>query len=117
MPVTCTAWLIASFGVIGLPLTGGFWSKWYLAQGTIEAGEPLLLAAILVGSLLAMGYLLPPVIRAFSAPSPDTADAAPSDSGEGPRTALGALIVTALLSVLLFFAVGPLHSLITGAID
>jgi len=33
MPVTMTAFFIGSLSVIGLPPTGGFFSKWYLALG------------------------------------------------------------------------------------
>jgi multicomponent Na+:H+ antiporter subunit D len=124
MPITLTAWVVASLCVIGMPLTGGFWSKWYLAQGTLEAGEPLLLGVVLLGSLLAMGYLLPPAIRAFyaaDAESEHLIDArspalAPAHGAEGahgaaalrrfeaPWMSLAALTFTAVLSVLLFFA-------------
>lgn len=123
MPITFTAWFVASLCVIGMPLTGGFWSKWYLARGTLEAGEPLLLAVVLVGSLLAMGYLLPPVIRAFYSPAADappgaehgtaslghvagTDQLAAATAGrlEAPWPSLAAVTVTSALSVLLFLA-------------
>jgi multicomponent Na+:H+ antiporter subunit D len=113
MPITFGAWLVASFAVIGLPLTGGFWSKWYLAQGTLEANEPVLLAAVLLGSLLAMGYLLPPVIRAFYVPAPEAPAATGAPFGaEAPLAALLAIAVTATLSVLLFFGAQPVISLL-----
>jgi multicomponent Na+:H+ antiporter subunit D len=122
MPITLTAWIVASLCVIGMPLTGGFWSKWYLARGTLEAGEPLLLAVVLVGSLLAMGYLLPPAIRAFYAPLEpraahaavsETADAPTEESpprlgAEAPRASLAALTATAVAALLLFFAAPPI---------
>jgi multicomponent Na+:H+ antiporter subunit D len=122
MPITLTAWIVASLCVIGMPLTGGFWSKWYLARGTLEAGEPLLLAVVLVGSLLAMGYLLPPAVRAFYAPlgpgaahppGSETAHAPTEESprrlgAEAPRASLAALSVTAVAALLLFFAAPPI---------
>ena len=36
MPVTMTAFFIASLSIIGLPPLGGFWSKWFLALGTLD---------------------------------------------------------------------------------
>jgi len=126
MPITLAAWFVASLCIIGLPLTGGFWSKWYLAQGALEAGQPLMLAVVLLGSLLAMGYLLPPVIRAFYPTTPQPEDPHGSDaaaehgttphatSAEAPRTSLLALVTTATLSVLLFFAVQPMLRFLSG---
>jgi multicomponent Na+:H+ antiporter subunit D len=114
MPITLTAWIVASLAVIGMPLTGGFWSKFYLAQGALAAGEPVLFAVVLVGSLLALGYLLPPAVKAFYAPleAPAAAGLSPADvqgggrRAEAPWPSLVALTTTAALSVLLFFA-GP----------
>jgi multicomponent Na+:H+ antiporter subunit D len=99
MPFTFTAWIVASLCVIGLPLTGGFWSKWYLAGGAFDAGEPWLVAVILLGSLLAMGYLLPPAIRAFYARTPATAEPV-----RAPWPSLAAIGCTAAGTVMLFFA-------------
>jgi multicomponent Na+:H+ antiporter subunit D len=114
MPVTMTAWLVASAGVIGLPLTGGFWSKWYLARGTLEAGEPLMLAVILVGSLLAVGYLVPPAVRAFYAAPEIAAEPLRGKRYEAPWPSLAALSLTATLSVLLFFAAEPVFAFLEG---
>lgn len=117
MPVTVTAWIVASLCVIGLPLTGGFWSKWYLAQGAMDAGQPIMMIVILLGSLLAVGYLLPPAIRAFSSPPPD-ADAVASAvaSGEAPRASLIAISVTASMTVVLFFAAQPVLTFLRGLV-
>lgn len=115
MPVTLSAWIIASLCVIGMPLTGGFWSKWYLGQGALAAGEPVLLAVILLGSLLAMGYLLPPAIRAFyPARNGAPPDLPPKQRPEAPWTSLLALSITALLSVALFFAAQPMRHFLTA---
>lgn len=115
MPITVTAWIVASLAIIGLPLTGGFWSKWYLAQGAWAAGEPLMLAVILIGSLLAVGYLLPPAIRAFyTAPTGVAATRSGVLAREAPRSSLIALCTTALLSVLLFFVARPVLSFLGG---
>src|SRR5690606_25955944 len=117
MPITFTAWIVASLCVIGMPLTGGFWSKWYLANGALDAGQPLMMAVVLLGSLLAMGYLLPPAIRAFygtpaggsaeadphASPASDAHVAPPESHGrsaalEAPWPSLVALTLTAVVS-------------------
>lgn len=115
MPVTMTAWTVASLCVIGMPLTAGFWSKWYLARGALEAGEPLMLIVILAGSLLAMGYLLPPAIRAFFPPrGQEPASEIATLESEGPWTSLLALSLTAAISVLLFFTAEPVFRFLEG---
>lgn len=111
MPVTMVAWVVASLSVIGMPFTGGFWSKWYLAQGSIEAGHYLMTAVILLGSLLAVGYLLPPAIRAFRKPDRGSEHVVAADR---PWPSVLALAVTALASVLLFFAAPAILSLLGG---
>src|SRR5690606_29936516 len=112
MPITLTAWVVASLCVIGLPLTGGFWSKWYLAHGALAAGEPFMMGVILLGSLLGLAYLLPPAIRAFYAPPADSMDALVAGP-EAPWPSLLAVIVTATMTVLLFFAVQPVFELLS----
>ena len=58
MPFTTIAFLIGSLSIIGLPPMGGFWSKWYLALGAMEAGEIAVVAILLISSLLNVVYLL-----------------------------------------------------------
>lgn len=50
MPVTFIAALIAVFGMIGVPLTSGFVSKWLLYKGLILDGHPFLAFIALVGT-------------------------------------------------------------------
>ncbi|MCI8422411.1 MAG: proton-conducting membrane transporter [Lawsonibacter sp.] len=60
---------IASLSLVGIPPTGGFLSKWMLAQGALDAGLGLLsyggIAILMVSALLTAGYLLPIVTQAF----------------------------------------------------
>ena len=56
MPVTTTVFLIAGLSMIGVPGTVGFTSKWYLALGSIDAGQWLFAVIILVSSLLNLVY-------------------------------------------------------------
>lgn len=62
MPVTAVAFLVCAFSVIGLPPFGGFFSKFLVIMGTIQAGEIWLAGAALFIAVLTMYYLL----RVFS---------------------------------------------------
>ena len=59
MPLTSFAFVIAGLSLIGVPLTAGFISKWYLIQAVLQ--EPglgiLLTILILVSSLMAVVYV------------------------------------------------------------
>lgn len=74
MPITIWCYTIVSLGLIGIPPTGGFVSKWYLAQGalTAEIGAFSYVgpAILLVSALLTAGYLLPITMKGFF-PGPD----------------------------------------------
>ncbi|MBV1709289.1 MAG: hypothetical protein KMY54_05475, partial [Erysipelothrix sp.] len=65
MPVTMVVFAIAAMGMIGIPGTNGFMSKLYLSFAVLGAGQPLLLAVILLSSYLNAVYYLPIVISAF----------------------------------------------------
>lgn len=56
MPVTTTVFLIAGLSMIGVPGTVGFTSKWYLALGSINAGQWIFVVVILISSLLNIVY-------------------------------------------------------------
>jgi multicomponent Na+:H+ antiporter subunit D len=52
MPVTMTAFTIGALSMIGVPPTAGFFSKWYLILGAIDAGRYHFMAALLFSSLV-----------------------------------------------------------------
>jgi multicomponent Na+:H+ antiporter subunit D len=56
MPITAACAVIAGLSMIGIPPTAGFFSKWYLLEGAVAAGQPVLVAAILIGTVLALAY-------------------------------------------------------------
>ena len=57
MPLTMAAFVVAGLGLIGVPGTAGFVSKWFLIQGAAEAGHWWLVAVIVVSSVLAVFYV------------------------------------------------------------
>lgn len=69
MPATFGCLAVFSLGLVGIPPFAGFLSKWYLAQGSLAAGLPVLdwmgPAVLLLSALLTAGYLFPIVINGF----------------------------------------------------
>ena len=67
LPITMTCFALASVSLIGLPVTGGFTAKWYMAAGALGLGGLGLfgVAVLMVSALLTAGYLLPIVTDAF----------------------------------------------------
>jgi len=57
MPLTMAAIVIGGLSLIGVPLTVGFVSKWYLILATLENGWWPVAILILLGSLLAVVYV------------------------------------------------------------
>ena len=57
MPYTMAAFLVAGLSLVGVPLTVGFVSKWYLILGAMEKDWWLVAGLILLSSLLAVIYL------------------------------------------------------------
>ncbi len=52
MPITMAAFTVGAFSMIGVPPTAGFFSKWYLILGGIEAGHWEYVIALLFSSLV-----------------------------------------------------------------
>ena len=52
MLVTMAAFTVGALSMIGVPPTAGFFSKWYLILGAIDAGRYHFMAALLVSSLV-----------------------------------------------------------------
>lgn len=65
MPWTMAAFSLAALGLIGTPPLSGFVSKWWIGVGMVEADQPLYLAVLLGGALLAAAYLMPIVYTAW----------------------------------------------------
>jgi multicomponent Na+:H+ antiporter subunit D len=109
MPITMAGFLVASLSVVGLPPLGGFWSKWFLALGALDAQQLLMFAVLLVSSLLNVAYLLTIPMRAFF--SRDDHDVGVAGVREAPASCVSALLLTAAGSVVLFAVPGPVYQL------
>jgi multicomponent Na+:H+ antiporter subunit D len=99
MPWTMAAFVTAGLSMIGVPLTVGFVSKWYLVVGALEAGLWPVAVLILASSLLALIYVWRVVEVAYFR---EPADDAPT-AVEAPFSLLGPIWVLAGATV--FFGI------------
>ena len=68
MPVIFTLFTVVSLGLIGIPPTGGFISKWYLAGGAMTLDNAFAWigpAVLLISAILTAAYLLTVTVRGF----------------------------------------------------
>jgi multicomponent Na+:H+ antiporter subunit D len=70
MPWTMAAFVVGGLSLIGVPLTAGFVSKWFLISAALEKGSWSLAALIVATSLLAMMYVWRVVEVAYFRPAP-----------------------------------------------
>ncbi len=99
MPLTMAAFVVAGLGLMGVPGTAGFISKWYLALGAIDAGWTFLVFLIVLSSLIAVVYIGRVIeVAYFREPS-----VAVSETSDPPLTMLIPLLLLALATIYLGF--------------
>ncbi len=69
MPWTFMAIVLGGLSLIGVPLTVGFISKWYLILASIEQGLWPIVVVVIIGSLLAVVYIWRIVEAAYFKPA------------------------------------------------
>ena len=119
MPVTLWCWTIASLGLIGIPPTGGFVSKWQLATGSLAMGGGIASVLgpviLIISALLTAAYLLPVTINGFFPGSGFDYEGHPvCEAGMKMKVSMIALAALVVLSGI--FA-GPVLSWAAGAIN
>jgi multicomponent Na+:H+ antiporter subunit D len=65
MPWTTAAFTVGALSMVGVPPAVGFFSKWYLALGTIKNSNWIFLAVILASSLLNAVYFFRVIERVY----------------------------------------------------
>ena len=110
MPLTMTAFTVASLSLIGLPPFSG-WSKWLMFEAALDADRGIFVLVLALATLLSVAYLLPIPLRAFLRAAPGTL---PARVSEAPATCLVAIAFTALLCFATFFFPDPAFALLAG---
>jgi len=108
MPVTAACAVVAALSMVGVPPAGGFFSKWYLLEGSLAAGEPVLAAVLLAGSLLGAVYMYRLTERVWFA------GAERRERGEAPAPVVAGLVVLAVASVAVGVASAPIVARVLG---
>lgn len=104
MPITMTAFFLGSLSVIGLPPAGGLLSKLLMVRGAMQAGMFWVLVVYLVSSFLNAAYFLPIVYQAFFCKEEDSMFE--NKIKEAPLFCVLPLVITATISIILFFSPG-----------
>ncbi len=69
MPYTMAAFVAAGLSLVGVPLTAGFVSKWYLVLAALQGDTWFVVALVLIGSLIALIYIWRVVEAAYFLPA------------------------------------------------
>jgi multicomponent Na+:H+ antiporter subunit D len=96
MPLTMTGFALLALSMVGIPPTAGFFSKWYLVLGSLEADNVVLAVVIGSSSLLTAVYFLRLFERIFVIEPEEALVAAASEPG--PRI-VGTVAVLSLAVV------------------
>ncbi len=112
MPVTMAALVVAALSMIGVPPTCGFFSKWYLLLGGIEAGQWLYVGALIFSSLVNAVLFFRVIEIAYFRTSEGDANvegpAAEPVREEAPAMMLQPLVAAAAALIAVGLVTGPL---------
>jgi multicomponent Na+:H+ antiporter subunit D len=61
-PLAAAGFIVGAITMIGLPTSGGFISKIYLSVGALAAGQPMVVAVILISTVLTGLYFFPLIV-------------------------------------------------------
>ncbi len=108
MPLVLILFTAVSLGLIGIPPTGGFISKWYIAAGAMELPSVFAFvgpAVLLLSAILTAAYLLIVSIRGFFVPVAAHGADSPVPAA-GDRVRVGPLIWIPMLLLTLAVVAG-----------
>ncbi len=110
MPFTMGAFVIGALSIIGVPPTCGFFSKWYLISGSIQAGHYGFMVALLFSSLVNVILFFRIIEISYYEPFSDHQghEHHPEPMAEAPLTMLVPLMIVAVGLVLVGIYTGDI---------
>lgn len=69
MPFTVLVLVIAALAMVGIPPTGGFFSKWYIMLGAVQSQQYIFIAVLVISSLLNAIYFFRVMENIFISPA------------------------------------------------
>ena len=103
MPLTMSSFTVGALGMIGIPPTVGFISKWYLGLGGLAVSNWWVLGVLVASSLLNAAYFLPIVTAAWFGKQ---AGPWPEDRGHGRLETGWMILIPPLITAFIVLAVG-----------
>ena len=100
--------IVVALGMIGLPPTGGFFGKWNIILGALEAGNYVSVAAVLLSTLLTLAYF----VKLFEGIFRQTSTGLDLQFGEFPLSFKMTLGVTSAAIMLLGLFSSPIVQLL-----
>jgi len=102
MPWSMAGFTVAALSFVGVPLTAGFITKWYLALGALQADAWVYVFVLITSSLLNAGYFFPILHRAYFRPAKEPwPPLEPGRRFEMPKTLLIPIVICAAYVLLL----------------
>lgn len=101
LPITAGAFALAGVSIMGLPPSGGFIGKWLLLETALAQGRWDLVVVMLLGGLLAAGYVFKVLGHSF------TQAAVTHEAGRVPKAMEWTALLLAVAAVVLGFLVVP----------
>lgn len=105
MPLTMAAFVVGALSMIGVPPTCGFFSKWYLILGAVDAGEWGFMAALIFSSLVNAVLFFRVIEVAYY---PDGNDHGHGKRDEAPLSMLIPLLVVAVALIVIGWYTGDI---------
>ena len=108
MPLTMAAFTVGAFAMIGVPPTCGFFSKWYLLLGGIEAGQWGYVVALVFSSLVNAILFFRIIEYAYFGKGGDGHGHETIERNEAPAMILSPLLLVAVALIVVGLSSGPL---------
>ena len=100
MPFQMAGFTVAALSMVGIPPTAGFFSKWYLVLGSIDASNWAFVAVILASSLLNAVYFFRVIEKVWVQRLPPGIEAESERIKPSPRILSPVLILAAGVLIL-----------------
>jgi len=111
MPKTAVAFALCSLSVMGIPPFSGFFAKYLVISGAVDAGHPVIAAVFVLGAVMTVLYLLRVFVKVFLGPETHP------DVVEGTGEMVGSVLTLAVLSLVLGFLIFLPSGLVTLAME
>lgn len=110
MPFTMGAFVVGAMSIIGVPPTCGFFSKWYLIVGALQAGHYGFMAALIFSSLVSVVLFFRIFEICYYEPFSDHHghDHPPEPMDEAPLTMVVPLLIVAVILILVGLYTGDI---------